>query len=639
MKTRSRPAERRAARTQARTPRAPRKAGLRPGSALTHPSLWGALAALLVYLPTLAHGFVWDDHHLIEQNPLLRTGAGLAQLLATDFWSIAGTRSGFWRPLVTLSYAIDGRLGHWQPALFHLTNLSLHALAAAVLGAILLQAGPAHVESVAWIAGRTDVLCGVLLALAYLLDRRARARGRSWPGAAACLAFALALLAKEAAALGLLVLAIAERVERRPWRGAARWLAPYAALTAVWLVLHLAIAREGALPPEVGALAQARGRWGAWTMMAGDLRFLLPWGTHSPQMALRLPERLLAPEVILGGLLTLALGAALGVLVSRRARAAIPLGWFLLTLAPPVALMLVRVFLVYGERLLYVPSFGAAWLLALVLAPATRSGPARAVALALAAAWIVASAVVTVRLLPPWADDFDLFRAMARAQPRNAAAHVTYAFELLRRGRDDEAAAEIARADSLEPGRARVHHARGLLAMRHGDWTKVIAESDRALALDPGLLQARMLRATALLRSGQVAAAGEEIARLRSSAPNDPQVGSLEGQWQLMRGEYAEAQPRLEAATRWVRDDADLWYALGMADARLQRVPEARDAFAQAVRVEPDFYEGWLRLATACHLLGDVAGRDGALARAAALPDAADGRAAMLARRFAGGAR
>src|SRR5206468_1428595 len=81
----------------------------------------------------------------------------------------------------------------WQPWGFHLVNLLAHAATSAVVTLLMLAAGvpgaaalvagawfavmPAHVESVAWISGRTDVLAGLFLALALLLDRRRRRAG------------------------------------------------------------------------------------------------------------------------------------------------------------------------------------------------------------------------------------------------------------------------------------------------------------------------------------------------------------------------------------------------------------------------------------------------------------------------------
>jgi len=171
---------------------------------------------------------------------------------------------------------------------------------------------------------------------------------------------------------------------------------------------------------------------------------------------------------------------------------------------------------------------------------------------------------------------------------------------------------------------------RALLHYRRGDWPGVLEFASQAIALDPTLIEPRLARATALLRMGRMAETEAALAELRALVPDNPMLHSLEGQRLLTLRRPAEALPPLIEAARWLHDDADLAYALGVAYAMGNNVPAARAEFADAVRVEPEMYDGWLRLATACHLLGDAGGRDAALARAAALPEAADGRVAAL---------
>ena len=96
--------------------------------------------------------------------------------------------------------------------------------------------------------------------------------------------------------------------------------------------------------------------------------------------------------------------------------------------------------------------------------------------------------------------------------------------------------------------------------------------------------------------------------------------------------------PALEHASRWKQGDASLENALGVANAAVGRPGEARAAFERTLALDPAYYDGWLRLARACHELGDRRARDAALGRAAALPEARDGRAAALARVLAAGA-
>ncbi|HKQ59543.1 MAG TPA: hypothetical protein VJY35_16895, partial [Candidatus Eisenbacteria bacterium] len=150
--------------------------GLRWRAALGSPAFAGALAALALHLPALRNGFVRDDVPLIAGNALMRAPGGLGRLLGSDFMASMGATAGLWRPLPLLTFWIDGRLSGWTPMLFHAVNLALHAGAAALVGALLAQAGlpriaallgalwfaamPAHVEPVAWISGRIDLLCG-----------------------------------------------------------------------------------------------------------------------------------------------------------------------------------------------------------------------------------------------------------------------------------------------------------------------------------------------------------------------------------------------------------------------------------------------------------------------------------------------
>ena len=117
--------------------------------------------------------------------------------------------------------------------------------------------------------------------------------------------------------------------------------------------------------------------------------------------------------------------------------------------------------------------------------------------------------------------------------------------------------------------------------------------------------------------------------------PGHPGVEALRGQLLLIQGRSDAALPLLEHAALWVNDDPALLYALGNASLLEGRAIEAAGAFERTVALDPAYYDGWLRLALARHGLGDGPGRDAALARAAALPEAGDGRVAALRRQWA----
>jgi tetratricopeptide (TPR) repeat protein len=235
------------------------------------------LATIVAYFPAVvAGGFVWDDDdYVINREPLFQSLQGLREI-----W-IPGTTHQYY-PLVFTTFWIEYQIGGLSPHLHHLTNVLLHVANAllvwrllAVLGlrgawlaAALFALHPVHVESVAWITERKNVLSALfylLAALAYLrfdrtcFDERAgRARsdparsaprehgatpppGRAWAFYAAALAlFAAALFSKTVTCSLPAALVLALWLTRR--RLSLGRLAPLAPMLALglWLALHTA---------------------------------------------------------------------------------------------------------------------------------------------------------------------------------------------------------------------------------------------------------------------------------------------------------------------------------------------------------------------------------------------------------------
>ena len=140
-----------------------------------------ALTALVTYVMTLGYDFAFDDHYVIPAAWQVGAGSPLDVLRAP-------VRAGevllvYFRPLTALTYWWDGFLWQGNPGGFHLTNILLHAAVSilvlqvarhlllpgpgALLAGLLFAVHPIHVEAVAWVQGRVDLLSatGVLLAL------------------------------------------------------------------------------------------------------------------------------------------------------------------------------------------------------------------------------------------------------------------------------------------------------------------------------------------------------------------------------------------------------------------------------------------------------------------------------------------
>ena len=177
-------------------------------------ALLPASIALIVGLPALGGSWVWDDGLVLEKQ--LRVFRSLGDLLFPPR-GIPGFSVHYYRPLTIASWILDREVWGERPWGFHLSVLIGHAVVtglvfllirsflargrnadlASVWGAILFAVHPIHTESIAWIAGRSDVLAGLgVLASALCLRRRPL----GWPAlAGALVGFGLACLAKEVA--------------------------------------------------------------------------------------------------------------------------------------------------------------------------------------------------------------------------------------------------------------------------------------------------------------------------------------------------------------------------------------------------------------------------------------------------------
>src|SRR4029077_12804092 len=160
--------------------------------------IWAVLILLAVvfvsYSPAFRNGFVWDDTALILRDPLIRSWRLIPEGF-NHFLFIDATSSDFYRPIQRLTYAIDYAFAGFQPALYHVTSIFWHGLAAialfflaeellmtykierahsrliALIATLVWAIHPVQSAAVAYISGRADPLaaafgfCGLFLLL------------------------------------------------------------------------------------------------------------------------------------------------------------------------------------------------------------------------------------------------------------------------------------------------------------------------------------------------------------------------------------------------------------------------------------------------------------------------------------------
>jgi hypothetical protein len=430
-----------------------REAWLRAGLVL--------VAGALLYGNTLANELVWDDR--------LTAAAAADDPLA----ALARPTGSYYRPVVMPSFALDAALWGSAPAGFHATNLVCHVAVAWLVGglaaalgaspgtalasALVFAAHPVQTEAVAYVSGRTDLLCALFVLLGLLAWRRSvRATDRFAVACAA--AFAFALLSKEAAAAVPLVLLLPGA---HPGPAPPRPVLPLL-VAALWWVAWLTAAPSGIALDGVSA------RLPAVAIAALGHAWLLVWPAD-----LHLERFVAVPGWSVGT--TLAAWSAMGagllalLLLARRA----PGGALLLALAAlsyapvsgivPVYPAIAARALFTAEHFLYLPLVGLVPLA--VGALATRRPPgAPALLIALLLAW----GLVVVDRNRDWRSEESIFRDTLRHDPPAARVWFNLGNRALADGRLDEAERLYEAALVREPNDGGTHLNLGVVHQRRG---------------------------------------------------------------------------------------------------------------------------------------------------------------------------
>lgn len=388
------------------------------------------LCAVVVHLGALWNRWAFDDLPIIYTNDLVHTPTALWRAFASSYWP-ATYGGGLYRPLVIASYALDWQLG--PAAWFHAVNLVWHAAAsvivaflawrwcgdvAALAAGLLFAVHPVHVEAVANMVGRAELMAALfaLLSVSAAVERDSL----GWSLAAGT----AGLLSKENAAVipALIAWAWIVGVGRRPAR---RRMLAYVAGWAVVGVAY-AVVRSNVLHPYAGIYSQAaqfvwatplQVRLTAVAAFADFARLLLFPLTlrvdYSPNERTLVTSPLEVRFAL--GLACLAAWIGLIVLAWRRGRRveAYGLGWIGIALLP-VANLLVPVGVLVAERTLYLPSAGLALAAGAALArlPLVRLRP-------VVAALVVAGAVRTALRVPVWRDELSVVLSEFADSPRS----------------------------------------------------------------------------------------------------------------------------------------------------------------------------------------------------------------------------
>jgi tetratricopeptide (TPR) repeat protein len=565
-----------------------------------------ALLTVGVYWPVARQGFInFDDPDYVSGNPRVQAGLSLASVQ----WAFTSLYACNWHPLTWLSHMLDCQIYGLKPGGHHVTSLLLHVVNSlllfgllkrltgafwrSALVAALFALHPLHVESVAWVSERKDVLCAFFFMLtlgAYAryaevqsLKSKAQSRGPAQPATRnpqhaplyyllALLCFALGLMSKPMLVtlpfvlllldywpLGRFQLSTPEHplslaAQRSTLKHLAVEKIPFFALSALSCAVTFLVQRaSGAMTPLEKSpfelrLANALIAYACYlgkTFWPSKLAVFYPYS----------PLSLDSGPVLGAALLLLIATVAFALAVKKQPYLLIGWLWFLGTLVPVIGLVQVGK-QALADRYTYLPHIGLfiliAWGAGAIVA---RLRCPRWISIVAAVLVVAGCAVLTSRQVSYWRNTKTLFQHAVAVTSRNFVAYAVVGNALVEEGKLTEAIAQCRMALEIAPDYPEAHNTLGNIYGKQGKYDEAIA-SYRAAATD-----------------------------LTYADPRNGMADIL-----VKQGKYAEAEVQCREALRLAPMHLPAMFSLATALHHQGKLDEAADYYRRILELSPDLY-------------------------------------------------
>ena len=484
-----------------------------------------AVVTWVVFAQTLRYDFVnYDDPQYVYQNARISSGINFANVA----WAFSHIHSENWHPLTTITHMLDCQLHGLNAGWHHFTNVLLHCLAVVLLfvalermtGALwpsafvsaVFAVHPLHVESVAWIAERKDVLSAfffMLTLVAYLYYTRSPSVGRYLTVA---LAVVLGLMSKPMLVTLPFVLLLLDywplgRFKARRSNTRRRVLQlvlekiPLIALSAVSSIVTF-LAQRGAIgwTEQLPVSARISNALVAYVVYIRQMFWPAGLAVFYPHPESRLPVW----EISLA--LIVLVGITAAAFVFRKQAPYFVTGWlwYLGMLVPVIGLVQVG-WQGHADRYTYLPQIGLYIAVTWAVADLIRSWRFQRMALGVAAL-IVVSALSWRGWLQTsyWRDSETLFTHALAVTSNNDVALNNLGIIFLDKGQLDDAISKLEAAIDLRPENAPAHDNLAKALLKKGQVTEAMVHYRKFLELEPANVEARNTLGTALIQQGHV---------------------------------------------------------------------------------------------------------------------------------------
>ncbi len=605
----------------------------------------------LAYRPALEGDFIaFDDTVYVSQNDIVQRG------LTADgvAWAFSSFHASNYHPLTWLSHMLDIEIWGLDASGHHLTNVLLHLASALVLlwlllrltaawwpstlVALLFALHPTHVESVAWVAERKDVLS----TLFWMVTLLAYVRWTEKPGARhyafLVTSFVLGLLAKPMLVTLPFVLLLLDvwplgrlRIER--WTEFKELLprvlekGPLFALTLVSSIVTVLAQQAGGAVVAVDRVGLGERIANAAVTYVAYLGKLL-WPSN---LSLFYPHPGMPPAWQIAGALVLLVAVTVLALRLRTSRPYLIVGWlwYLGTLVPVIGLVQVGA-QAMADRYTYVPFIGLTLALAWGLADlptrwaatrvdgkagedaATRepglpswlrwTGVVTALVLTVVLAWL------THRQAMHWRNSETIFTHSLAVTEGNYLMHNNLGAELLDQGRYGEAIGHLETALELRPLYTQAHNNLGLVLSRRGEASRAEHHFRRTLEIDSGFAEAYLNLGNLYAAQGRP---NEAVTEFRAALRADSRLAEAHNNLAntlASQGRLDEALEAYEAALALRPNYANAHANLANVLVQAGRLEEAEARYRRALELDSRHVEAHVNLATVLADRGDLQG-------------------------------
>ncbi len=583
-----------------------------------------------VFGQTLRYGFVnFDDEKYVYENPDVTAGLSLKGIA----WAFTHVHAANWHPLTWISHMLDCQFYGLNPGGHHFTNILLHTTSTLLLFLVLRRMTgalwrsafvaavfaihPLHVESVAWVSERKDVLSGLFFMLTigayvryvhhpwslyrYLMVALMLALGLMSKPMLVSLPFVLLLL--DYWPLGRLETRTGQRNHLLSLRQIILEKLPLIGLAAASCLATIFAQHETIKSFETISLPLRAGN--ALISYVAYLRQMF-WPAGMAVFYPFSPGAVGVSNVILSSVLLAGISA--GVFVLRRHRPYLLTGWlwFLGMLVPVIGLLQVGA-QARADRYTYLPEIGLYLALTWAVADFCAGWRHRRLLLGGCSAGILVALFISARTQTSyWRNSESLWTHTLACTSNNLVAHTDLGFALLQQGRVDDAVFHFQQALQIRPGYADSWFNLGNALLQQGRVDDAMVHFQQALQIRPGYADAHFNLGVALVRKGNVDEAIAQFQQAVEIEPDDAEARLALGNALLQQGRVDEAMVYFRTARQIEPDDAEAHLALGNALLQQGRVDDAMVHFQQALQIEPKNAEAQCDLGAALFRKGNI---------------------------------